>query len=300
MSGNSLIDLGKLAEPATKLIEKVSDAVGGIAKPWQIKRVASAEAAAAKIAAIANIEINELEQRALTRMVREEAIKQENIESITMGAAEALNEDAKPENLDNDWLFHFFEKSKIISDKDMQTVWSRILAQEATEQNSFSKKTIETVSCLSKTDAELFTSICSYVWQIRRRLEIIVKIDDLKPDGHLDVYFSQLMHMQDLGLITLEYISGFVNNINHNEALVMYYGVPVLLHFGQSQNNKLKMGCISLTQAGRELAIIAGSKPNMKYHESTLIYWMEHGTNISTPVNAREKWQDIEPNESAT
>lgn len=51
MSGNSLIDLGKLAEPATKLIEKVSDAVGGIAKPWQIKRVASAEAAAAKIAA---------------------------------------------------------------------------------------------------------------------------------------------------------------------------------------------------------------------------------------------------------
>lgn len=60
--GGSLINLGELSKPATVLIEKVSDAVGGIAKPWQIKRVANAEAEAAKIKAIAQLEITDLEQ----------------------------------------------------------------------------------------------------------------------------------------------------------------------------------------------------------------------------------------------
>lgn len=87
--GNNLVNFGDLAKPAVVLIEKVSDAVGGIAKPWQTKRVARAEAEAEKIAALAKIEISELERRALQRMVREEAIKQENIEKITEGAVSA-------------------------------------------------------------------------------------------------------------------------------------------------------------------------------------------------------------------
>ncbi len=37
--GTSLVNIGELSKPATVLIEKISDAVGGIAKPWQIRRV---------------------------------------------------------------------------------------------------------------------------------------------------------------------------------------------------------------------------------------------------------------------
>ena len=76
------IDFGSLSKPATVLIEKISDAVGGIAKPGQIIRVAKAEADAEVIKARARIEISELEERALHRMVREEGLRQENIESI--------------------------------------------------------------------------------------------------------------------------------------------------------------------------------------------------------------------------
>ena len=46
MSGNSVINLGELSKPATVLIEKIADAVGGIFKPYQIKRLAKAEAEA--------------------------------------------------------------------------------------------------------------------------------------------------------------------------------------------------------------------------------------------------------------
>ena len=44
---NSLINLGDLAKPANTLIEKISEAGIGLFAPWQIKRVAKADAAAA-------------------------------------------------------------------------------------------------------------------------------------------------------------------------------------------------------------------------------------------------------------
>ncbi|HEY6120066.1 MAG TPA: hypothetical protein VIV66_08915 [Pyrinomonadaceae bacterium] len=42
----SLINIGELSRPATMLVEKTSDAVSGIFKPYQIVRVAKAEAQA--------------------------------------------------------------------------------------------------------------------------------------------------------------------------------------------------------------------------------------------------------------
>src|SRR5437879_4486635 len=39
----SLINIGELSRPATVLVEKISDAVGGIFKPYQIVRVAKDE-----------------------------------------------------------------------------------------------------------------------------------------------------------------------------------------------------------------------------------------------------------------
>ena len=56
-------DLAGISKPATALFNKVSNAVGGIAKPWQIERVAKAEAKAEIIRAEARIEISEMEER---------------------------------------------------------------------------------------------------------------------------------------------------------------------------------------------------------------------------------------------
>jgi len=46
MTQNPLANLGELTKPASVLIEKISDAVGGVFKPYQIVRVAKAEAEA--------------------------------------------------------------------------------------------------------------------------------------------------------------------------------------------------------------------------------------------------------------
>jgi hypothetical protein len=81
--GTSMIDLGEISKPATVLVEKIADAVGGMFRPYQIKRIARAEAEADIIRAQGQIEVTDLQRRAMRRFVAEEAKKQGNMESIT-------------------------------------------------------------------------------------------------------------------------------------------------------------------------------------------------------------------------
>ncbi len=79
MPDNPLVNIGELSKPATVLIEKISDAVGGVFKPYQIVRVAKAEAEADKIRAKADIEIEYIKSRAIHSFLEEEDKKQKNI-----------------------------------------------------------------------------------------------------------------------------------------------------------------------------------------------------------------------------
>ena len=200
--GGGLINLGGLSKPATTLIEKISDAVGGIAKPWQTVRVARAEARADLIRAQTKIEISEIEQRAVLRMVREEGKKQENIENITAKAIPHLSNDSNPGEIEDDWLTHFFDRCRLISDNEMQTLWSRILVGEANKPGSFRKKTIETVATLDKSDADLFTKFCTFVWQIGNLCPVVMDFDD-KNIINNGITFNSLTHLDDIGLITV-------------------------------------------------------------------------------------------------
>ena len=137
-----MANIGDLTKPATVLIEKISDAVGGIFKPYQMVRVARAEAEAERIRAEAQIQITDLQRRAMYRFLQEEANKQAHIEEITRRALPLLEENATPENVANDWITNFFDKSRIVSDDQMQELWSRVLAGEANSPGAFSRRTV--------------------------------------------------------------------------------------------------------------------------------------------------------------
>ena len=109
-TNNSLINLGDISKPADSLIKKVSKAVGGIFEPYQIKRIAKAEAEAAVIKAQAAIQITELHRRAMHRFIEEEANKQKNIEDITNQAIPLLEEKTDAGKLNDDWVTNFFDK----------------------------------------------------------------------------------------------------------------------------------------------------------------------------------------------
>jgi hypothetical protein len=159
MSSLPSINLGELTKPATVLIQKISDAVGGLAKPWQIERIAKAEARAAVITANVDVEIDDLKRRALVRLVNEEAKRQRNMESIIAESLPLLESGADPAQMDDDWIEHLFDHSRHISDTEMQRYWAHLLAQEANAPGKFSKHTINILSSMTAREARLFRSL---------------------------------------------------------------------------------------------------------------------------------------------
>ena len=211
MADNPLSSLGEgLTKPATVLIEKVSGAVGGIFRPAQIRRIAKAEADAARIHAASEIEITDLQRRAALRWIDEEAQHQLNMEKITRRALPLLNENATPQDMGNDWIANFFGKCRGISDDDMQDLWARILAGEANTPSSFSRQTINLLESLGPREAELFTSVCRFTWDMKGhganvvRCPVIFTSDTVQQIyTENDINFSSLDRLAELGLIRL-------------------------------------------------------------------------------------------------
>ena len=281
---NSIINLGELAEPAKILVEKVSDAVGGIFKPYQIRRVAEAEAAAEKIKAVSRIEISELQQRAMARFVSEEASKQKNIEDITQKAIGQLGEGADPSKIEKDWIVDFFDKARLVSDEEMQQLWAKLLAGEANHPGTFSKRTVHLVASLDKTDAHLFNKLSSYVVDIDGiKAPIVFELeDDLYKNN--EISFGVLKHLDSIGLISLDSFSGYKKSLIQTKKLNISYNlVTIEIEFPNENNNSLDFGHVIFSSAGQELLEICKPEKIEGFAEFINNHWNKNG-NISKIV----------------
>lgn len=264
--GNSIINLGDLAKPATVLIEKVSNAVGVLYEPRRIKKKAEAEAEADKIKALAGIELSEIQQRGIERLIHQEARKQENIESITAQAASELPPEAKAEDLEEDWVAHFFDQCDNVSDKEMQSLWSRLLAGEATNPGTYSKRTVDFVASMDKSDANLFTNFCQFTWTIGGATPLIFDTNNEVYTKH-GINFSSLKHLDAIGLISFESTTNYRRLGFSKQALFFYCGQPTLAEFPKDKDNEIKTGKVLFTQAGQQLVNICGAKRNQEFYE---------------------------------
>lgn len=284
--GNSLLNLGDISKPATVLIEKISNAVGVLYEPRKIVRKAEAEAEADKIKALASVELNALEQRAINRLVHQEARKQNNIEQITAQAATSLKEDANVEGLEEDWIAHFFKNCDTVSDKEMQSLWSNLLSGEASAPGSFSKRTIDYVASMDKKDAQLFTEFCQFVWVVGEVTPLIIDYDD-------DIYqknginFGTLKHLDNIGLVSFESVSGYRKTELEKKGQIFYFGRPLLIEFNNDEGNELHLGKVLLTKAGQELASICGSTRNEEFYDYIVEKWYKSGFILSSPLPSK-------------
>ena len=256
---NPIAKLGDLTKPATVLIEKISDAVGGVFKPYQIVRVAKAEAEASRIQAESQIQLTDLHRRAMHRFLEEEAKKQSNIEAITKNALPLLEDKSAPQNVADDWITNFFDKSRIVSDEDMQSLWSRVLAGEANSPGAFAKRTVNLLADLDKEDAVLFVQLCGFGWMIGNVVPLIFDVQ-AKIYNDQGINFGSLSHLESLGLVQFNHLSGFRRLGLPKSATVAYYGQPATLSFPKDADNDLELGHVLLTRAGQQLAHVCESK----------------------------------------
>lgn len=262
---SALINIGELSKPVTTLIEKIADATGVLYEPQRIRRRAKAEADADLVKAQTHIAISDLQRRALQRFVQEEGKKQANIEDITEQAIPLIGETSTPENVEEDWIANFFDKCRIVSDEEMQKLWSKILAGEANTPGSISVRTVNLLASLDKSDAELFAKFCGFCFFFG---EIMPMIFDEEAGIYNDrgITFSSLSHLDSIGLVTFNKL-GYLRKGKFQEFQLFYYGEAMVIEFPDDTVNTLQTGCASLTQSGQQLAPICKSEPVPGFQE---------------------------------
>lgn len=277
-TNNSLVslDLKSVSKVGIVLIEKVSAAIGGLYKPYQVVQMAKAQVKAEIIEAEGQIKVEELKHRALDRFISEEIKKQANIESITGKAIPLLENTADAEQLEDDWVSNFFDKCRITSDSDMQQLWAKVLAGEVNSPGKFSKRTINLLSDLDKSDAELFQTFCGFCWMIGTITPLIFEVtsDVYSKNG---INFNRIMHLESLGLVQYSgAISRFMRSGLPDKFIISYYGQPLSLKKLPEAGNEFTTGQVNLTNAGMQLAEICGSKPVQGFFDYVVDYYKQN------------------------
>ncbi|MBH0205105.1 MAG: DUF2806 domain-containing protein [Nitrospira sp.] len=195
------------------------------------------------------------------------------MEAITQNAIPLLAEKSEPETVGDDWITNFFNKSRIVSDTEMQSLWSRVLAGEANAPGAFAKRTVNLLADLDKEDAVLLMKLCGFGWMIGNVCPLVF-------DEHARIYndhginFNSLSHLESLGLIQFDPPAGFRRLRISKTVTVFYYGQPVMLTFPKDADNDLEVGKVLLTRAGQQLAPVCASTPVEGFFEYMKERWV--------------------------
>ena len=276
----SIVDAGELSKPADTLIKKIDKAVSGAFAPFQIRRIARAEADAAIIKAESEIQVTDLNRRAMHRFIEEESQRQKNIEDITLKALPELKEGSDPSKMDDDWVTNFFDKSRIVSDTEMQSLWSRVLAGEANTPGTYSKRTVNFLADLDKVDAEAFSKLCGFLCVIGMRVPLVFDFnaDIYKKEG---INFATLSHLESIGLIQFNTLSGFLIQTLPKRIFVLYRNQVLPLELPKDSDNEIAVGQVLLTKTGQELQAVCESKEVDGFWEYLSEHWKQF---LSKPV----------------
>lgn len=292
------VDTEGLSVAAKAFVDKISDAISGVARPWQIRRIAEAESDAKLTEAQSEIRISSLQRRAAQRWLAEEEQKQANIESISAKAVPEIKDDAKPDKMDPDWLVNFFDKSRLTSDEEMQAVWAKILAGEANAPGKFAKRTVNLLGSLDKNDAEQFQSLCRFNW--RMAISPIPLIFDTTSAIYAanGINWIGLKHLDEIGLVSFDDVSGMsMASSAPNEAtlpvhewlkriLILSYGADRFMIY-PGVGKRLSLGHVKLSRAGGDLASIFPDAPVAGYLDWVLGVWRQEGA-IVKPMRINE------------
>jgi hypothetical protein len=257
-----LSDLGKLAEPLTVFIKRVSRGIGTLYEPKRIVRKATAEAKAMLIHAEADAEVRAIAERAKDRAEFIQNRQQANLESIIRLALPLVQQDPNHEDFDEDWLIQFMNHAEDVGDSEMQKIWAKVLSGEYNAKGSFSNRALHTIKLLRKADAELITRFCSFVSILNHDLYAAIHIrpNRLQAFGVTDMTVGQL---KDLGIIT-ETMHYILPNKEARHRLD-YFDKAVIFFKGDRVQFEPTVVFYVVSEIGKELFHVAAPVANMEY-----------------------------------
>lgn len=279
--------INALNQPTQKLIDAVSGAIGKVYEPRYKKKMADAEAyEIEKIGKairdncdmpitynpdgtlqIDTSNYEELIKRTGLRLAFQEVKKQENIETVVDNAYQLLEQETVVSNepVDNGWMSRFMNSVGDVSNKDLQELWAKILAEEIKQPDSVSLRTLNVLSNLSKQEAELFMKYCPFVLVEKDGNFCIIK--DREIEKTYNIKFDDIFKLDECGLLSCD--SGIYTGIEKAiDNTTILYGKEFEImakSIDMTLIDNLIITIYPLTECGKQLYQVINSITNKQY-----------------------------------
>jgi len=254
-----------------RAVKAVTDLMGNVVDRWGAKLEDNPKKTRAKTAREIQ-QSDRLEDEITSRMISDDPFmermvenkknqwrkEQENVDAITQEAVALLPDLVKDgktvsdDEISEDWIHNFRDFSGRVSDKDVQQIWSKLLANEMIKPGSFS---LPTLSLISKIDSKTAQTIAKYLSHDGGgRLFLANKIK--LPNG-LETLDLELLELQNLGILTgvNSGLSMKFSTPNKKKSKVL----PIILgparfafHF-ENEVESASVKCFLLTNIGKDL-----------------------------------------------
>lgn len=278
VNGVEISNIFGLEKPLSKLIDTIKCGIGKLYEPTHIKRMAQAKAE--EIEAIGeavskNLSLptkydggkilidatsaEELICRAKNRFLFQEIRKQQNIDSVIAETYKQLEneEEVSSEPVDKDWVSNFFDSVGNISDEKMQILWSKILAGEIKNPNTYSIRVLNTLKNMTQHEAKIFEKISKFKI-LSENIPFILNDDEILKKYNCN--FDDLLKMEECGLINSR---GFLTaNIKKNEDGKVVLCTDKVIAFIYKD---ISLSAYPFTESGKQLLKILETNTNYEY-----------------------------------
>lgn len=181
-----------------------------------------------------------------------------NIKEIAQ-IADSLDDFSRtnPVEFSSEWFARFFDSASLVSDRDMQTIWAKILNGEAEEKGKYSFRFIESMRLLSKIEAEIFLKISKLAVQTP-----LGGIHIISPENEemLEIYRQysidedELLLLEECGLINMGVEA--THELELKRDLSGFFNDQYFVNFSINPESKIKtfeFHSYSLTRFGSQL-----------------------------------------------
>lgn len=289
-------DLAGLGEPITKLIERVADYIGVAQQPKQISREADARAYADVRSQLIKQSFDpnaSEEDRVLARGLLADTQStmrgQKNREAIVRKALPEVKEDAKPEEVEDDWFANFFDKSRLISDEEMQILWAKIFSGEVNKPGSFSKRTLNYLQTLSKKEALLVQRLISLSpcdLEKSHLMPLVYEDESSSFCQNQGINVHSLAELESAGLIVQSEF-GYSRSYEPGKRLVVqYFDAFFFIYLSAGSEslhgpNTFMLGSVTLTDMGKEVGRLCSLERLDGFETYLTSKWEELGYKVT-------------------
>jgi hypothetical protein len=287
------IDTKPLADVANKLIDKVSQGIGWVCTPKGVWKD-HVEAKEAFIEGINNNQKLSPFQKAAFISDSKRLIRQyKNQNDIFQMAVEQLDDKAQPDKVDDDWLSHFFEEAKHVSQENVKLIWGKLLANECEEPGSIPKSLIQTISYMGVDLAKKFNIICNFALdqinsntlQIARCPQPLIMWSVYRNYyENFGIKFPDLVELQSAGLLQFSDVSTLT--FTAKNVIFNYFEKSFIV---KSNDDKVSYGQILFTNAGQALCKAISLDKQADFLQMCYDYWKKEGCEVILLSNSVEK-----------